>query len=56
MSIEIVIVEDNTMLRENLELMLGGKPDFSVSSSFSSSEEALEQLKCISYNLLLADI
>ncbi len=56
MGIKIVIVEDNPMLRENLELMLGGEPDFSVAASFTTADEALDKLDSIPYDLMLADI
>ena len=56
MGIKLVIVEDNPMLRENLELMLGGEPDFTVMACFATGEEALEGLDSMAYDLLLADI
>jgi len=56
MGIKIVIVEDNPMLRENLELMLGGEPGFTVTASFATGEETLQELDSIPHDLLLADI
>jgi len=56
MDIKIVIVEDNCILRENLELMLGGEPGFTVVASFMSAEDALAELPTLSYNFLLVDV
>ena len=53
MEIKIVIVEDNCILRENLEIMLGGEPGFTIVASFMSAEDALPVL---SYNFLLVDV
>ena len=40
----IVIVEDNTSIRENLTILLNGEKDFEVSANFSTAEEALPYL------------
>lgn len=56
MEIQIVIVEDNCILRENLELMLRGEPDFTVVASFMTAEDALDELPALSYNFLLVDV
>ncbi len=56
MEIQIAIIEDNSLLRENLELMLRGEPDFTVVASFMTAEDALAELPSLSYNFLLVDI
>lgn len=56
MEIQIVIVEDNCILRENLELMLRGEPDFAVVASFMTAEDALAELPSLTYNFLLVDV
>jgi len=52
----IVIVEDNTMLRENLVLLIGGEPDIEVCSHFGTAEEALPVLLQDKPDILLVDL
>lgn len=52
----IAIVEDDMLLRENLKLLLSGETGISVMGTFSSAEEALTGLKRIRPDILLADI
>ncbi len=41
---KLYIVEDDTMLRNNLSLLLNGEPDIDVTGSFSNAEDALQAL------------
>ena len=52
----IIIVEDNELLRNNLTLLLGGEHDIMVTRSFGSSEDAIDGLRDIDFDLLLVDI
>lgn len=52
----LAIVEDNTLLRENLVLLIGGEPDFEVCCHFGTAEEALPAiLKCVP-DIILVDL
>jgi two-component system NarL family response regulator len=52
----IAIVEDNTLLRENLALLIGGEPGFEVCCHFGTGEEALPAiLQCLP-EILLVDL
>lgn len=53
---KIAIVEDNTMLRQNLVLLLGGEADLEVCGDFGTAEEALADLKTIEPELMLVDL
>ena len=52
----IAIVEDNTVLRENLAMLIGGEPDMEVCCSFGTAEEAHPQLLEKCPDILLVDI
>jgi len=52
----LVIVEDNTLLRENLRLLLEGEQGISVEGTFASAEEALSPIREIGPDVLLVDI
>lgn len=52
----IAIVEDNTLLRENLVLLLGGEKNFEVCCSFGTAEEALPELVKSKPDIILVDI
>lgn len=52
----IAIVEDNTMLRENLVLLIGGEPDFDVCCHFGTAEEALPVILQTKPDILLVDL
>jgi DNA-binding NarL/FixJ family response regulator len=41
---DIFIVEDDTMILENLTILLGGEPDIEVTGSFTNGEDALQAL------------
>ncbi len=52
----IAIVEDNTLLRENLALLINGEPGFEVCCHFGTAEEALPAiLQCLP-EILLVDL
>lgn len=53
---KICIVEDNKALLENLNLLLAGEPGFSVTGTYSSAEDALNELPWNGAEILLADI
>lgn len=55
-AIKICIVEDNTALRQNLELLLDGEPGFKVTGAFNNAEAALKFLPKSGTTILLADI
>ena len=52
----LVIVEDNTLLRENLRLLLEGEEGISVEGAYESAEEALAPIRKIDPDVLLVDI
>jgi len=52
----IAIVEDNTLLRENLVILLNGENDFEVCCNFATAEEALPHLLQGNPDILLVDI
>jgi len=52
----IVIVEDNTMLRQNLVILLGGEEDIEVCGDFGTAEAALALLPSLAPDLMLVDI
>ncbi len=53
---KIVIVEDDSLVRENLKILLGGERDIEIAGAYSSAEEALPVLKEISPDIILVDI
>ncbi len=52
----IMIVEDNSMLRDNLLLLLGGEPDMDIMGSYGSAEAALTQLEGEPPDFMLVDL
>lgn len=52
----IAIVEDNTLLRENLVLLIGGESDFDVYCNFGTAEEAYPVLVNNPPDILLIDL
>ena len=52
----ISIVEDNTLLRENLVFLLDGEKDFDVCCNFGTAEEAIPKLVESQPDILLVDI
>ena len=52
----IAIVEDNTILRENLVFLLNGEKDFEVCCSYATAEEAFPALLNCKPDILLVDI
>jgi two-component system, NarL family, response regulator len=52
----LVIVEDDSLLRDNLSLLLREEKDFDVVGAFGSAEEALKNLKPLSPDLMLVDL
>lgn len=52
----IAIVEDNTLLRENLVFLLNGEKNYEVCCNFATAEEALPVLIENSPDILLVDI
>jgi len=52
----VAIVEDNTMLRENLTLLIGGEPDIEVCCHFGTAEEALPVVIKNKPDILLVDL
>jgi DNA-binding NarL/FixJ family response regulator len=53
---KIVIVEDDPLLRENLQLLLSGDAGIKIAGSFGSAEEALHVLQDLHPDILLADL
>ncbi|MBP8644643.1 MAG: response regulator transcription factor [Syntrophobacteraceae bacterium] len=53
---KIVIVEDNTLLAENLRLILGMESGITVAGTFGTAEEALVSLKDCSPDIVLVDL
>jgi two-component system NarL family response regulator len=52
----LLILEDETLLRENLRLLLNGEAKIEVVGAFGSAEEALQNLVECSPELLLVDL
>ena len=52
----LIIVEDDTLLLENLRLLLDGERDISVTGAFGSAEEALQHIDELNPEVMLADI
>jgi two-component system NarL family response regulator len=52
----IAIVEDNTLLRENLVFLLNGEKNFEVCCDYGTAEEALQDLANFHPDILLVDI
>ena len=52
----IAIVEDNTLLRENLVLLIGGEPDFEICCNFGTAEEAYPVIVQDPPDILLVDL
>ena len=52
----IAIVEDNTLLRENLVFLLNGEKDFEVCCNYGTGEEAFPSLMEHKPDILLVDI
>lgn len=53
---KIIIVEDNTLLRENLKLLLSGEQGVIVAAAVGSAEEALPAIKKTSPDVMLVDL
>lgn len=52
----IAIVEDNTLLRENLVLLIGGEPELKICGNFETAEEALPVVLRDKPDILLVDL
>ncbi|MBI5187694.1 MAG: response regulator transcription factor [Nitrospirae bacterium] len=52
----ITIVEDDPLLRENLKLLLGGEKNITVVGAWGSAEEALLAVKNLSFDIMLVDL
>jgi two-component system, NarL family, response regulator len=52
----LVIVEDDTLLLENLTLLLSGEEGITVSGAYRSAEDAIKGLKKASPEVLLTDL
>ncbi|MDA8169182.1 MAG: response regulator transcription factor [Nitrospiraceae bacterium] len=52
----LIIVEDDSLLRENLGILLGGEKDISVAGLFGSAEAALGELADLSPDIMLVDL
>ncbi len=56
MSIRVAIVEDNSVVRENLSVLINAAPGFSCVTSCSSAEEAWQRLPALAPDVVLMDI
>jgi DNA-binding NarL/FixJ family response regulator len=54
--ITVVIIEDDTTIREGLTYLINNESGYYVSGSYSNAEEALKQLKGELANVILLDI
>jgi two-component system NarL family response regulator len=52
----LLIVEDDTLLREHLSILLAGEPGFSLCGAYGSAEEALPMLVDSCPDVLISDI
>jgi DNA-binding NarL/FixJ family response regulator len=55
-TVRVVVIEDQRELREGLRVLLDFTPDFSCVKSFSSMEDALENIEADTADLILTDI
>src|SRR5580658_4129097 len=55
-TIKILIVDDHPMMREGLAQLIGQQPDMAVCGEAGSAHEALEKVRLLKPNLVLADI
>ena len=53
---QVVIVEDNELLRNNLRLLLEGEREVSVAGCYADAEDALKNIEVTVFDLLLVDI
>ncbi|MBI4427940.1 MAG: response regulator transcription factor [Ignavibacteriales bacterium] len=56
MPIRIAIVEDNDKIRDGLEVLLNGSPEFSCVATYGTAEEALKYLPAKKPDVVLMDI
>lgn len=54
--VKIFLVEDHAVMRNSLMALLEREPDFTISATAESAEEALELLDDLDANLVLVDI
>lgn len=52
----LIIVEDDPLLLGNLKLLLSGEKDITVAGAYSSAEDAMQSLKDVSPDVMLADL
>ncbi|PLX41645.1 MAG: DNA-binding response regulator [Deltaproteobacteria bacterium] len=52
----VLIVEDNTALRESLVMLLSGEDDFEITGSYGTAEEAMEAMAEEPPDILLVDL
>jgi DNA-binding NarL/FixJ family response regulator len=55
-TIKILIVDDHPMMREGLAQLIGQQPEMTVCGEAGSAPEALEKVRLLKPNLVLADI
>jgi DNA-binding NarL/FixJ family response regulator len=55
-SAKILIVDDHPMMREGLAQLIGQQPDMAVCGEAGTAHEALEKVRLLKPNLVLADI
>jgi DNA-binding NarL/FixJ family response regulator len=53
---KILIVDDHPMMREGLAQLIGNQPDMTVCGEAGNAHEALEKVRLLKPNLVLADI
>ena len=56
MAITVAIVEDNEKIRDGLEMLINGCPEFSCVATYETAEEALKYLPGKKPNVVLMDI
>ncbi|WP_299521607.1 response regulator transcription factor [Winogradskyella sp.] len=54
--IDVIILDDHTMVLKGIETMLADTPNISVSHTFNKGEELLDHLKLVKPDVLLLDI
>ncbi len=52
----IIIIEDNSLLRENLAMLIGGEPGFEVCDHFGTAEEAIPAILSCRPDIILVDL
>ena len=54
--IQVMLVDDQAIVREGIKAMLAPEPDINIASQASSGKDALEQLASVAVDVVLLDV